>query len=97
MQTFTFEQFRASMQEPAPPPGLPPMAEALWYDGKGDWEKAHDIAQTRNTPPYCQLHAYLHRKEGDPSNARYWYNRAGKSMPNVPLAQEWEDLVREWL
>ena len=85
------------MQEPAPPTGLPPLAEALWYDGKGDWEKAHDIAQAKNTPPYCRLHAYLHRKEGDPSNARYWYNRAGKSMPNVPLTEEWEELVREWL
>ena len=97
MPTLTFEQFQASLQEPAPPPGLTPLAEALWHDGKGNWEKAHDIAQARNTPPYCQLHAYLHRKEGDASNARYWYNRAGKPMPHVPLAEEWEGLVKEWL
>ena len=97
MPTLTYEQFRASLQESVPPLGLAPLAEALWYDCKGDWEKAHDIAQTRNTAPYCQLHAYLHRKEGDPSNARYWYSRAGKSMPNVPLSEEWEALVREWL
>jgi MFS transporter, SET family, sugar efflux transporter len=25
-----------------------------------------------------RVHAYLHRKEGDPSNAAYWYQRAGK-------------------
>ena len=97
MPTLTFEQFRASLPGSAPPPGLEPLAEALWYDGKGDWEKAHDIAQAKNTPPYCQLHAYLHRKEGDPSNARYWYNRAGTAMPKASLAEEWESLVREWL
>jgi hypothetical protein len=31
--------------------------------------------------------------EGDPSNAAYWYRRAGKQMPSVPLAAEWEEVA----
>jgi hypothetical protein len=42
----------------------------------------------------ARIHAYLHRKEGDEWNSRYWYRRAGTSYPeNMSLAQEWEYLV----
>ena len=73
------------------------MLQALWHDGKGNWQGAHEIAQAANTPDHCQLHAYLHRKEGDVGNARYWYNRAGRPMPAVSLRQEWEDMVERHL
>jgi hypothetical protein len=39
------------------------------------------------------VHAYLHRKEGDLSNADYWYRRAGKRHPAVTLEQEWAEIV----
>ncbi len=39
------------------------------------------------------VHAYLHRKEGDQSNAAYWYSRAGKSMCQEPLDAEWLSIV----
>jgi hypothetical protein len=42
----------------------------------------------------CWTHAYLHRKQGDLSNAKYWYGRAGKNMPDIDLDHEWEDLVK---
>ncbi len=38
---------------------------ALWWDGKGDWEKAHEIAQDVAGVDGAWVHAYLHRKEGD--------------------------------
>lgn len=68
---------------------------ALWHDGKGDWEKAHELAQQANSKEGDWVHAYLHRKEGDEGNASYWYSRAGKVKPKCSLVQEWEALVRE--
>ncbi len=41
------------------------------------------------------MHAYLHRKEGDLSNARYWYARAGRPVAGGTLEAEWEALVHE--
>ena len=70
---------------------LPNLLQALWYDAKGDWHNAHEIAQSREgVKEYDQLHAYLHRKEGDNWNANYWYRRCGETMPKVSLDEEWE-------
>ncbi|MFM9838128.1 MAG: hypothetical protein ACKVOQ_07675 [Cyclobacteriaceae bacterium] len=54
---------------------------ALWHDAQGDWHKAHEFAQDIETPDGAWVHAYLHRKEGDTSNANYWYRQAGKKIP----------------
>lgn len=43
------------------------------------------------------VHAYLHRKEGDLANARYWYGRANRPAFAGPLEDEWEQLVRALL
>jgi hypothetical protein len=43
------------------------------------------------------VHAYLHRKEGDLWNARYWYTTAGRKPFSGSLEEEWEALVREFL
>lgn len=43
------------------------------------------------------MHAYLHRKEGDLTNAGYWYERAGIVPAGGPLDAEWERLVRRLL
>jgi hypothetical protein len=85
--------FRASLREDAPPPGLPLALQALWWDGKGNWERAHAAAQDDAGADGSLVHAYLHRVEGDPGNARYWYSRAGRAMPAMPLADEWAALV----
>ena len=39
------------------------------------------------------VHAYLHRVEGDPSNAGYWYRKAGKPAANDALDAEWQRIV----
>lgn len=70
------------------------LLKALFQDAQGNWEAAHDIAQSREgTLLYDRLHAYLHRKEGDDWNANYWYRRAKTTMPKVSLPEEWEQLV----
>jgi hypothetical protein len=89
----TVAEFRNSLSQPHPPSQLHPLLQALWYDGKGDWEKSHNIAQDIHTKDGSWIHAYLHRKEGDNGNAVYWYSRAGRTMPGVSLDEEWEAIV----
>lgn len=90
-----FSEFERSLTEAAPPSSLRLALQALWWDAKGDWNKAHECAQADEGNPPCDwVHAYLHRKEGDASNAGYWYGQAGKPVAKVPLADEWRAIVR---
>jgi len=70
---------------------------ALWWDAKGDWNRAHESAQQDEGPDGSWVHAYLHRKEGDQSNAAYWYSRAGKPVCRESLDAEWLKIVTELL
>ena len=54
---------------------------ALWYDLNSDWDTAHSIVQQMSDVDAMWIHAYLHRKEPDIWNAKYWYRRAGKPYP----------------
>ena len=86
----TFEEFRASLTQPEPPPGIGLALQALWWDAQGDWERAHSCAQANEADPSAAwVHAYLHRKEGDLSNAGYWYRRAGRPPARDLLEAEW--------
>jgi hypothetical protein len=91
------QALRATLKQEAPPSGLGHALAALWWDAKGDWDKAHTEAQKDPGPMGCAVHAYLHRVEGDLSNAGYWYNRAGRAPVADPLPVEWEALARELL
>ena len=66
---------------------------ALWWDAKGDWEKAHQVAQDIDGADGAWVHAYLHRKEGDIGNAAYWYRRAGQLQAQGDLTEEWERIL----
>ena len=93
----SFDDFQQSVaRDAAPPPGLSLVAQALWHDARGDWDRAHACAQDDHGRDGSWVHAYLHRKEGDVGNAGYWYARAGRTMPasGVALEAEWADLVR---
>lgn len=70
---------------------------ALWWDGKGNWQKAHEIAQDVPGTDGAWVHAYLHRKEGDLGNAAYWYRRAGRTVAEGDLQSEWEGIAGEML
>ena len=71
------------------------LLRALQLDKEGDWDSAHTIAQSIPSQNGSRVHAYLHRKEGDLANASYWYRRAGISVPNLSLDQEWQELFDE--
>lgn len=89
----TIDQLRATLTDPAPPAGLPAAVVALWHDARGDWDAAHRVAQDIDDADGAWVHAYLHRKEGDLSNAGYWYRRAGRTPVSGPLDGEWAAIV----
>jgi len=85
--------FRASLIEDGPPEGVSAPLEALWWDAKGDWVRAHGLVDELETQEGMAVHAYLHRKEGAVSNAEYWYARAGRGFHRPTLEGEWAALV----
>ena len=87
--------FRASLGDPAPPASLSGALAALWWDARGDWTRAHAAAQADASAAGAAVHAYLHRKEPDPANARYWYARAGRKPAEGPPAAERDALLAE--
>ena len=93
----TYDQFLDSVGAAAPPDDVSETLTSLWWDKKGDWDRAHSIAQSIPTAQGSAVHAYLHREEGDMWNADYWYSRAGRQRPSIPLEQEWQQLVEEMI
>lgn len=88
----TVEEFKNTLSTSTPPTGSPALI-ALWHDARGDWDKAHGVAQDVDDETGAWVHAYLHRKEGDLSNATYWYGRAHKPVASDSLEQEWTRIV----
>lgn len=68
------------------------LLKALNLDKNNKWDAAHSIVQDIRHPLAYWIHAYLHRKEPDLSNAAYWYSRAGKNMPDYSLDKEWNEI-----
>ena len=92
-----YEDFRASLEASVPPAGIAPALAALWTEARGDWDGAHGLAQDTSGADGAWVHAYLHRKEGDLSNAAYWYRRAGRPVATGVLDEEWSAIARELL
>ncbi len=94
----SIEAFQTSLSEASPPANADLAVQALWWAGRGDWDRAHGCVQQHEGDPACDLvHAYLHRQEGDLANAGYWYRRAGRAVPATPLQDEWIALATELL
>ena len=87
------ETFKASLATDSPPAALSLALQALWWEAKGDWEQAHQVAQRDSGGEGAWVHAYLHRVEGDLSNARYWYRRCEKPESRATTAEEWAEIA----
>ena len=90
---------KSTLSNAAPQPDLAPPLAALWWAAKGNWDAAHKIVQDESDAHSAWVHAYLHRVEGDLSNAGYWYRQAGQPVAKDALEVEWERIVsgaRRW-
>jgi len=90
-------EFEASAADPKPRDGLSLALQALWQEAHGDWDQAHKLAQDQDDADGAWVHAYLHRVEGDLSNAGYWYRRAGKPECRTELKAEWRAIAEALL
>jgi hypothetical protein len=93
----TLAEFKASVSSPTPPRDLEPALAALWHDARGDWATAHEVAQDVGGRLGAWVHAYLHRKEGDLTNAAYWYRTAGQPVASGSLENEWATIAETLL
>jgi len=86
---------RSASTDANPPAGLSTTLRSLWYARAGRWDEAHDICQDIPGNDGSWIHAWLHREEGDQSNAEYWYARARKPVPprSQSLADEWMEIA----
>lgn len=63
-----------------------PLARAVQHLEAGEWEAAHVIVQTDTTSLGFWAHGIVHLIEGDLANARYWYRRAHRVLPEPRTA-----------
>jgi len=55
----------------------------------GDWQRAHEIVQEHEDDPIADwIHGAVHWMEGDLSNARYWFGRAGREISRYPTVED---------
>ena len=93
----TFDDFKTSLAQDAPPAGLSVPLQALWWAGKDDWNRAHTLVMGDEGADAAWVHAYLHRVEGDLPNARYWYRQAQREPATTELDVEWGAIARAML
>ena len=86
-------EFENSLSQEDPPAKVNVFLRSMWWEAKGNWEEAHRLVEDDPSAEGAWVHAYLHRVEGDQFNAGYWYRRAGKSMSELDLPDEWKKIV----
>jgi hypothetical protein len=89
----TYEEFVESLEQTVSPEEITAQLRALWWERKGDWERAHGMVQDMMCDESSWIHAYLHRREGDLDNAGYWYRLAKRPPSTDSLDEEWEEIV----
>ncbi|MEM7370568.1 MAG: hypothetical protein AAF587_18295 [Bacteroidota bacterium] len=55
------QAFKDSLSQSSPPRGLSANLQALWEDGREDWQAAHDLVDSAPGQEAAWVHAYLHR------------------------------------
>jgi len=92
------EEFKKSIKTLEKCPAYLPLSlQGLWYDKKIGWDEAHTLIGDASDTDTAWVHAYLHRREGDLNNARYWYNRSGKPESKASLDEEWNEIASQLL
>lgn len=71
---------------PAGAPKFSSLSRSLLYLLAGDLDASHTISQSIDTADGSFLHGIMHRREGDFSNAKYWFRRVGKHPVLLQLA-----------
>jgi hypothetical protein len=67
----------------------------LWL--RHDWlDESHRLSQKIDTPTGSFWHAIMHRREGDFSNSKYWYNRTGEHPALKTLAVRAADVINPY-
>jgi hypothetical protein len=94
LNAMTADDFKRSLNKPHPPGALAPALQALWWVAKDDWDRAHEIVMAHEDSDCAWVHAYLHRREGDLPNARWWYRQADKAAATGSLDADWNAVVR---
>ncbi len=91
----TYPEFLSGAAQGDPPPGdLSPQLASLWHAKAGNWERAHEIAQSIPTVIGSRIHGLLHAIEGDMGNSAYWFHRAGcPPIRRDQIEEEWTRLV----
>lgn len=89
----TVDEFRQTARMDEPAGAWSAALQAMWYAAKGNWNRAHELAQSQEDAEGAWVHAYLHRVEGDLGNAAYWYRRARRPVCDDPLESEWEAIT----
>ena len=93
----TYDEFILTIENDEFPSALPLYLQALWYDAKGDWNKAHSLIDSLDDKNSCPRACISTRKEGDINNADYWYRRANAKRPSISLQEEWKAIAIDLL
>ena len=89
-----YDDFIKLTKESKPSDKLSGIHLAIWYAVKDNWDMAHNIIQDINTENASWIHAYLHRVEGDITNAKYWYNHSKKEPCTESLKSELDNIIQ---
>jgi len=89
----TVEEFRATLLAPKTPPPVSAALPALWHDPRGDWDKAHELANDVDEKTGALVHAIYFGR-----NATLGPPATGTAEPEDPspqnsLADEWDRIV----
>jgi hypothetical protein len=71
------------------------LLKAISFADDGKWEDAHITVQDIENEYAYWIHANLHREEGDISNSKYWYRRAGRDYTEIDFKAERENIRKE--
>lgn len=72
------------------------LTQAIFHIENDEWQKAHEIVQDHEGQyAFDRIHALLHRMEGDPFNASWWYKKLQMKIPLASFEDEIQQIKSE--